>query len=251
MIGVTARLRAPRAALLVAGVLASACSTTAASRQSTLQQRTGRESVSAAELRMRVYETADRLGGTLETRRTISGRHPPIRPCGAAPFSGRRTAYWRSMRRPFGPIRSRAAWISGCWSCRWISTSSREPEGGVRGGAADRDSRSQADANFRRADSGPRLARPRTARPHAREGRGIRSRPSDRGQLCRSGDCDRRREVLRPGEPRRIRGRRTGGGHARGPVAAPREATPRSCPRKYAGRESCSPGKSPEGRISA
>ncbi len=65
MMEVTARLRAPRAALLVASVLGSACSTTAAPRQSTLQQM-GKGTMSADELRIRVYEAADRFGGTLE-----------------------------------------------------------------------------------------------------------------------------------------------------------------------------------------
>ncbi len=62
----TVRSRVPAGALLVAGALTLACSTTAAPRQSTLQQKVGKGSMSAAELRMRVYETADRLGGTLE-----------------------------------------------------------------------------------------------------------------------------------------------------------------------------------------
>ena len=63
----TVRSRVPAGALLVAGALTLACSTTAAPRQSTLQQKIGKGSMSATELRMRVYEMADRLGGTLES----------------------------------------------------------------------------------------------------------------------------------------------------------------------------------------
>ena len=61
-----ARLNLPGAALLAAGVLAPGCTGTAGSRQSTLQKQIGNQSMSATELRMRVYETAERLGGTLE-----------------------------------------------------------------------------------------------------------------------------------------------------------------------------------------
>jgi hypothetical protein len=90
MIGVTARLRAPETALLVAGVLASACSITVASRKSTLQQRTGKAAVSAAELRIRLYETADRFGGTLENAAD------EIRSRSSDPAVRRRAALWKA-----------------------------------------------------------------------------------------------------------------------------------------------------------
>jgi len=56
----------PGAALLAAGVLAWGCTGTTGPRQSTLQKQIGDPSMSATQLRMRVYETAERLGGTLE-----------------------------------------------------------------------------------------------------------------------------------------------------------------------------------------
>ena len=66
MTGFTARLRLRGAAILAAGVLASGCASTAAPRRSKLQEQIGKGTMSATELRMRVDEAADRLGGMLE-----------------------------------------------------------------------------------------------------------------------------------------------------------------------------------------
>jgi hypothetical protein len=52
--------------LLAASVLAAGCVTTASPRRSELQEKAAAGSASAAELRTRVYEAAERLGGILE-----------------------------------------------------------------------------------------------------------------------------------------------------------------------------------------
>ena len=58
-------LRVPLA-LFAAGAFAAGCVSTAPPRRSAVQERAGSGSMSAAELRTRVYEAAERLGGTLE-----------------------------------------------------------------------------------------------------------------------------------------------------------------------------------------
>jgi hypothetical protein len=85
-----ARSHLPGAALLAAGVLASACSSTAAPRQSKLQTQIGKGTMSATELRMRVDEAADRLGGTLENAAD------QIRSKSSDPAVRRRALLWKA-----------------------------------------------------------------------------------------------------------------------------------------------------------
>jgi hypothetical protein len=51
---------------VLAALLAAACSTTVTPRRTKLQEQIGTGTMSSAELRMRTYELAERLGGTLE-----------------------------------------------------------------------------------------------------------------------------------------------------------------------------------------
>ncbi len=92
MIGMTARIGGSRNALLAMGVLTLTlgCSTMAAPRQSTLQQQTGEGSMSATALRMRVYETAGRLGGALESAAD------EIRSKSSDPAVRRRALLWKA-----------------------------------------------------------------------------------------------------------------------------------------------------------
>ena len=90
MIRFRARFHLPGAALLAAGVLASACASTAPPRQSKLQQQVGKGTMSATELRMRVDEAADRLGGMLENAAD------QIRSKSSDPAVRRRALVWKA-----------------------------------------------------------------------------------------------------------------------------------------------------------
>src|SRR5262249_15319074 len=78
------------ALILVAGGFFGSCVSTAPPRQSAAQEKVGMGTVSAAELRTRIYELAERLGGTVEVAAD------QIRAKSTDPVVRRRALLWKA-----------------------------------------------------------------------------------------------------------------------------------------------------------